>query len=804
MIAPPSSVLTSRPPERRAYEPFGASRAAWRSARREVLLSGPADCIAGETRIYDPVQDSHIPIKELYEKQIAPVVQTLWGPIQAEIPFKKGIDRLYRLTTTDGRSCLVTGHHLVLTPNGWTFVSACSSVSLILVSAPIPQVKCLEQVPPVSLQDVHHWNYRDRDYQDDYLQCYYRDDGQLQLAVNTAQVVAPLQGDAHVHTRDEWHKDAQVVELGYIPVYQFDDLRATLDYLRQSVEDVCTRFGALQENQQHDDGSFQYAARSLYKKPLPLPIGVYPQYADNMLHSLNHWQQSLHTLRDDGLDGLSPEQRGLLSLYSNSLGMSQEWCASVLLSDAYTLSLYPSYKYDYTVQWTTVSSIEYERTDEYFDLHIPGAEHYLAEGIWHHNTGKSRLWLEKLHYCCNKYPGMRGCMIRKTRKSLTQTAMVTYEQKVLPEGALGKRPGQIQWRTGEQEYRYPNGSIIAVSGLDDPEKLKSSEWDFLYFQEATEGTLHEWEMLTRGLRNGAMPWQQLAGDCNPSYPHHWLKSRCDAGMTLMLLAQHSDNPSFTPERRAVLEALTGVRYWRLYKGLWVAAEGVVYEDWNPAYHVVTREQLHKWEWLYTDGSYNWQVIKRCIGGIDWGFTNPGVLSVFGIDHDNRLLLLKEVYQTRKTIDWWIPQAQALEREFSGHIEKWKADPSRPDYIAQFNAAGLPCEGAKNSIKLGIDFFTTRLKDTSSDRPRFAVYEYAQTERDEALAAVDKPTSILQEFEEYVWPEDKDGKPRKEEPVDENNHALDAARYVVMDLDAGQDIDELDKETAQAISRFRGL
>lgn len=419
------------------------------------------------------------------------------------------------------------------------------------------------------------------------------------------------------------------------------------------------------------------------------------------------------------------------------------------------------------------------------------------------DTGKSRLWLEKLHYCANKYPGMRGCMVRKTRKSLTQTAMVTYEQKVLPEGALGKGPGQIHWRTGEQEYRYPNGSIIAVSGLDDPEKLKSSEWDFLYFQEATEGSLNDWEMMTRGLRWGAMPWQQLAADCNPSYPHHWLKARCDAGITLMLYAQHSDNPSITPERIALLDALTGVRYLRLRKGIWAAAEGIVYEDWNPAYHIVTREQLFTWQWLYQDGSYNWQVIKKCIGGIDWGFTNPGVLSVYGVDHDNRLLLLKEIYQTRKTIDWWIPQAQKLEQEFAGHIEKWKADPSRPDYIQQFNEKGLVCEGGKNAIRLGIDFFTTRLQDRVSDRPRFGVYEYAQMERDEVLAEAQKPTGITQEFDEYVWPEDKDGKPKKEEPVDKNNHALDAARYVVMELDAGTDIDELDKDTLEAIRTYRG-
>jgi phage terminase large subunit len=417
------------------------------------------------------------------------------------------------------------------------------------------------------------------------------------------------------------------------------------------------------------------------------------------------------------------------------------------------------------------------------------------------DTGKSRLWLEKLHYCMNKYPGARGLMVRKTRKSLTQSALVTYEKKVLPEGALGKKPYQIQWRTQEQEYRYPNGSIIAVSGLDDPEKAKSSEFDFVYFQEATEGSENDWEMLTRGLRNGVMPYQQLGADCNPSYPTHWLKARCDRKATLLLEAHHEDNPSITPERIAVLDALTGVRYWRLRRGIWRAAEGVVYEEWEPSIHKVTREQLKAWSVFYTDGSLNRQVIKHIIGGVDWGFTNPGCLHVYGLDSDNRMYLLREVYRTHRTIDWWIEQGQALDREF--HVEKWVADPSEPGYITQFNGAGLPTEGAENAISLGIGFLRQRLRVKRDGRARYFVYEYANLDPDEGLAASHKPVGVETEMESYVWPEPKEGHPYKEEPVDENNHALDVARYVSAELDEGSDLDGLDHETVAAIASYRG-
>ena len=68
-------------------------------------------------------------------------------------------------------------------------------------------------------------------------------------------------------------------------------------------------------------------------------------------------------------------------------------------------------------------------------------------------------------------PSIRAAIVRKVRKSLTQAALVTYEKKVLPQ------PSGVRFWTEDQEYRYPNGAIIALAGLDDPEKVKSTDPD---------------------------------------------------------------------------------------------------------------------------------------------------------------------------------------------------------------------------------------------------------------------------------------------------------------------------------------
>lgn len=399
------------------------------------------------------------------------------------------------------------------------------------------------------------------------------------------------------------------------------------------------------------------------------------------------------------------------------------------------------------------------------------------------NTGKSRACLEKLHYCADKYPHSRLLIVRRTRHSLTQTAMVTYEQKVLPRGWLSNKrenQGVINWNVGDQQYEYPNGSIIAVGGMDDAQKIMSSEWDMVYIQEAIELSENSWESLTTRLRNHKMPYQQLLADCNPGPPTHWLKMRVDRGGTLMLDSRHEDNPACTPEDLAVLDSLTGVRYLRLRKGIWAAAEGMVYEEWDPQRHVITRERLVNLD-IFAAGSrgdYDCQLnragCRRVIAGVDWGWTNPGAILVFAVDGDDRMYLVHEVYQTNRDIDWWINQAQALKGRYG--IEQFICDPAEPAFIDQFNRSRLPAIKGINNIAPGISHLQARLKVADDNRPRFYVYEHSLPVRDESRAAAYQPVSFQGEILEYVWPKSKDGSPVKEVPVKVNDHAMDAARY----------------------------
>src|SRR3712207_482551 len=66
-------------------------------------------------------------------------------------------------------------------------------------------------------------------------------------------------------------------------------------------------------------------------------------------------------------------------------------------------------------------------------------------------TGKTRSGLELMDLRARKYPGSRHLLVRKTRTSLTQTALVTLNEEVL-NGNFG-----VDFHSSHQDFTYPNG-----------------------------------------------------------------------------------------------------------------------------------------------------------------------------------------------------------------------------------------------------------------------------------------------------------------------------------------------------------
>lgn len=386
-------------------------------------------------------------------------------------------------------------------------------------------------------------------------------------------------------------------------------------------------------------------------------------------------------------------------------------------------------------------------------------------------TGKSRALLEVLNLRASKYPGSRHLIVRKTRTSLNESGLVTFEEKVLPPHSPVKKGPKRRYRV---VYEYPNGSEIVVAGMDDPTRIMSTEFDTVFAQEATEFKEEDWDNLTTRLRNGVLPYQVLTADCNPGSPRHWLKKRCEAGKCRLFESRHEDNPLLWDGRRwteygaaylAKLDNLAGVRYLRLRKGLWVMAEGMVYTDYDPAIHLIDRFDIPaSWPRFWV---------------VDFGFTNAFCWQAWAQDPDGRLYRYREIYQTKRLVE---DHAIVIARATAGEPTPMAVicDHDAEDRATLEKHLKMGTIAAYKSISDGLQAVAARLRKAEDGRARLFLLRDSLVERDSDLSEAKKPTCTEEEFESYVWAENAAGV--KEVPVDRDNHGMDTMRYLVAHVD----------------------
>jgi PBSX family phage terminase large subunit len=379
-------------------------------------------------------------------------------------------------------------------------------------------------------------------------------------------------------------------------------------------------------------------------------------------------------------------------------------------------------------------------------------------------TGKTMAAMQKLHLTARKYPKARILMVRQTLESLKTGALNTYIKHVRPELDGVTAFGGNKFYPAE--FRYPNGSVIAVGGLDKADKFMSSEFDVIFVNEGTEIPEDTWQALKTRLRNGVVPYQQLLTDCNPSGPRHWLNQRCIAGKTRRIKSTHRDNPAYWDARRndwtqqgreyveATLGGLTGVRRQRLLEGVWAAAEGQVYTEFNPDRHVRTTIKYPVYG-IVPDGAVD---ITHCTTSmaVDVGSRNPTAI-LTAHHRDDYLHISHEVYRRGMTSSDIL--AAIKDEADRCHPDVIYIDPSAKAYIDDLTREKYPAAPAVNDVLVGIQRVHGVLARGFSVDPSC--------------------TNLIDEFGMYSYPDNP--KIETDKPVKDNDHAMDALRYLCVGL-----------------------
>lgn len=424
-------------------------------------------------------------------------------------------------------------------------------------------------------------------------------------------------------------------------------------------------------------------------------------------------------------------------------------------------------------------------------------------------TGKSRACLEKLFMVCLSTPNVRALILRKTAASLASSALVTWRNYVAKEAIA---TGTVVYYGGSKEepaqYRFSNGSSVTIGGLDKSTRIMSTEYDIIYVQEATEITLDDLEMIKTRLRNWVVSFQQLIMDCNPAGDQHWLKLRCNEGTCKLIESRHEDNPRLfaddgmlTPKGEkyiSILDKLTGVRYKRLRLGLWVSSDGIVYEEFDPAYHVLS------WEFDETTGERlplpeDWP--RYWV--IDFGFVNPFVWQCWAQDPETETLYMyREIYYTQRTVEEHAQQIMDIvtpetSMTYYDHLNRTKRtvterkwiEPEPTMIICDHDAegrrtferhTGLGTKPAIKNVFEGINVVKEKLQHKPGQDAQVYLMADALVERDPTLVNKALPTCTQEEFPSYVWQVSTDGR-IQDNPVKRDDHGLDTTRYIVTEL-----------------------
>ena len=259
-------------------------------------------------------------------------------------------------------------------------------------------------------------------------------------------------------------------------------------------------------------------------------------------------------------------------------------------------------------------------------------------------------------------------------------------------------------------------------------------------------------------------------NCNPAGPGHWFYQewvrRAEERRLLHLHFTMEDNPALSEAVRARYRRMyTGAFYERYVLGLWRAADGVVYDGFSPAKHLLKKlPELRGDTYISCDyGTQNPTVFLKwrrsaggaweCAGEYYWSGREERRQKTDGDYADDLAVFLDGV----------TPRAVVV-------------DPSAASFIEELRRRGWPVLKADNRVGDGIRRVGELLKDGT-------------------LLFADTCRHTAEEFQSYVW--DAAAADRGEDrPVKEHDHCMDAIRYFVTTV--------IDRGRGRVTRRPRGL
>lgn len=292
----------------------------------------------------------------------------------------------------------------------------------------------------------------------------------------------------------------------------------------------------------------------------------------------------------------------------------------------------------------------------------------------------------------------------------------------------------------EHSIKFLNNELLFKS-IDNPEKIKSAEFNYIWLEEATEFTIEDFNFLDMVLRRyNSLGSNQMFLTFNPIkaswvYEHFWERGFKDNENVAILNVNYKVNPFLNEQSKIMLENLKqqNEAMWRIYaKGEFAEPENIIYQNWEVVDNLPDS-------------------FDEIIYGGDFGFKSPTAVLKIGIK-DNDLYIIDEIYATEMTNKDLI---EALEDFYTDKQSPSYWDSEEPGRIEELYRAGFNAHPSdKSNVIEGIN----KVQE-------FKIYIHKRC------------TNTIKEIRTYSWQVDKNGK-IIEKPVKFMDHTMDALRYAV--------------------------
>ena len=319
-----------------------------------------------------------------------------------------------------------------------------------------------------------------------------------------------------------------------------------------------------------------------------------------------------------------------------------------------------------------------------------------------------------VRWAMENFSGQRFGVCGRTVDSCTKNIIVPFTAM-----SLTKERYIIRWRRGDKVMEVRRGAVtnyFEVFGGKDEASYTLIQGRTLAGVLLDEVVLMPRSFVEQALARCSVDGAKLWFSCNPGSPHHWFYQewikRHRERNALYLHFEMRDNPGLSERTLERYENMyAGIFYDRYVRGLWVAAEGIVYKDFANDTEKYLIDDPIKWA---EENDTKFSVISI---GVDFGGTKSATkFQATGITKDFRVVALEEEYIKNEEID-----PDALNRRFATFCQlitsKYGYSQTRADSAETVLIRGLDHTAQK--LRLGTQV-KNALKMQITDRIRLVV------------------------------------------------------------------------------------